>query len=424
MPWNKPRLALVLSGGGIRAAAQIGALRVFEEFGIFPDVIVGNSGGSIVGALYASGMTPDQMERIFVSYRNRSKKVIDINYGQIMHALFTLSPARLKGLIRGDRLLAEVQRQIGRNTGFADFEKPGSRKRPLLVIGVNLIDGGETVFASPSPFWAARAGEAGVQVCSRLSVAEAVRISSSIPGVFTPFVCERSDCPRNGAISSAYVDGGLRDNYAIATALRLAGATRILGVNLGYAGMRRESVLDGGIAEILSQTIDIFGQDQVEADMAYLEKSGARVVTINPLIYNVGTLDVTRIPGVISRGEAVTREMFSMIPGLKKGAENGAANLDLLFETRERSFVFPEPGSAAYRKWISADTGGEDTKKPLVPSNLRLPLILGLAAFCVAAVSVNPSHLPRFLLIAALAGSVALAWKTKRPTRSAKTTQR
>lgn len=422
MPWNKPRLALVLSGGGVRAAAQIGALRVFEEYGIFPEVVIGNSGGSIVGALYASGMTPDQMERVFTSYRNRSKRVIDINYGQIFHALFSLSPARLKGLIKGDRLLAEVQRQIGHNTAFAEFEKPGTRKRPLLVIGVNLIDGGETVFASPSPFWAARAGEAGVNVCSRLSVAEAVRISSSIPGVFAPFVCERSECPRNGVVPAAYVDGGLRDNYAIATALRLAGATRILGVNLGYAGMRRESVLNGGIADILSQTIDIFGQDQVEADMAYLGKSGARVVTINPLIYAVGTLDVTRIPWLVSRGEAITREMLSMVPGLKKGAENGDANLDLLFETRERSFVFPEPGSAAYHKWINADAGGEDIKQHLLPSRLRLPLVLGLAAFCVAAISVNPSHLPHLLLIAALTGSVALAWKSKRPARPPKTT--
>ena len=61
---QRPKLALVLSGGGARGAAEIGALRVLEELHIVPDLIVGTSIGSIVGGLYATGWTPDEIEEL------------------------------------------------------------------------------------------------------------------------------------------------------------------------------------------------------------------------------------------------------------------------------------------------------------------------------------------------------------------------
>ena len=55
-------LALVLSGGGAKGLAHIGVLRVLDSLGIRPDLVVGTSMGSIIGAMYAGGSTPDQME--------------------------------------------------------------------------------------------------------------------------------------------------------------------------------------------------------------------------------------------------------------------------------------------------------------------------------------------------------------------------
>ena len=57
------RVALVLGGGGCRGHGHIGVIRVFEKYGLKPDLVVGSSAGSMVGALYAAGMTSDQIER-------------------------------------------------------------------------------------------------------------------------------------------------------------------------------------------------------------------------------------------------------------------------------------------------------------------------------------------------------------------------
>src|SRR5262245_22759040 len=59
---ERPRIALVLGGGGARGAAHVGVLKVIEELHIPVDYVVGCSMGSIVGGLYASGMTPEQIE--------------------------------------------------------------------------------------------------------------------------------------------------------------------------------------------------------------------------------------------------------------------------------------------------------------------------------------------------------------------------
>ena len=66
-PSRAPRVTLVLSGGGARGAAHIGVLKVLEEMRIPVDLIVGTSMGAIVGGLYATGWSPDQIEHLFVT---------------------------------------------------------------------------------------------------------------------------------------------------------------------------------------------------------------------------------------------------------------------------------------------------------------------------------------------------------------------
>src|SRR3954462_6296100 len=62
-PPRRPKLALVLSGGGAMGIAHVGAIQVLEKLGIRPDLIVGTSMGSVVGGLYASGMNGAELER-------------------------------------------------------------------------------------------------------------------------------------------------------------------------------------------------------------------------------------------------------------------------------------------------------------------------------------------------------------------------
>ncbi|MBL0175693.1 MAG: patatin-like phospholipase family protein [Ignavibacteria bacterium] len=65
--YRRPRIGLVLSGGGARGLAQIGVLRALEEAGIIPDFVSGTSIGSIIGGLYAAGYSVDQLERTVTS---------------------------------------------------------------------------------------------------------------------------------------------------------------------------------------------------------------------------------------------------------------------------------------------------------------------------------------------------------------------
>ena len=67
---RKPKIALVLGSGGARGYAHIGVIDVLEQNGIRPDMIVGTSAGSIVGAIYASGKTPEQMKNIAMDLKS------------------------------------------------------------------------------------------------------------------------------------------------------------------------------------------------------------------------------------------------------------------------------------------------------------------------------------------------------------------
>ena len=71
----RPRVAVVLSGGGAKGTAHIGALKVIEEAGVPIDMIVGTSMGSIIGGLYAIGYTTEQLDSIFMaqSYYKKEK---------------------------------------------------------------------------------------------------------------------------------------------------------------------------------------------------------------------------------------------------------------------------------------------------------------------------------------------------------------
>ena len=80
----QPTVALVLGGGGLRGFAHIGVLRALEEAGITPDIVVGTSAGAVVGAAYASGMTPAQIESVARNVKLSSLVDLTLNSGGIM----------------------------------------------------------------------------------------------------------------------------------------------------------------------------------------------------------------------------------------------------------------------------------------------------------------------------------------------------
>ncbi len=172
LPGRACRLGLVLSGGGARAFAHIGVLRVLERVGARFDVVAGTSMGAIIGALYAAGRSADEIHEIArgVSWRD----VVDISLQA--------------GLIKGDKLEAFLAELLP--PAFDDLPVP-------FAVTTTDIESGEAVLI----------GEG--------DLVRAVRASSSFPGAIEPI--------QYGGRTLA--DGGIVNNLPVAAAT-LLGATR------------------------------------------------------------------------------------------------------------------------------------------------------------------------------------------------------
>ena len=190
-----PRIGLVLSGGGARGAAHIGVLKVLEELHIPIDAIAGTSMGAVVGGLYASGLSPREIERIMTSlnwqdaFRDRPpredltfrRKQEDQNFLVKFPLGIRGSKIQLpKGLIQGQKLNQTLRRltlPVARITNFDELPTP------FRAVATDL----ET-------------GEAVIMDSGDLT--SAMRASMSAPGVFSPV-------ERDGRL---LVDGGIAEN--------------------------------------------------------------------------------------------------------------------------------------------------------------------------------------------------------------------
>lgn len=142
----RPKIAVVLGSGGPRGYAHVGVIKVLEEAGIVPDLIVGSSVGSLLGAFWASGLSADEIDR-------RSMEGGPLT-------LFDINPFADRGWIRGQRLQDYVNNQL-------NGQQIEQLKRKLVVVATRRSDKSAVVFQT---------GNLGV----------AVRASSAVPGVISP----------------------------------------------------------------------------------------------------------------------------------------------------------------------------------------------------------------------------------------------
>jgi len=173
------KIGISLSGGGARGVAHIGALKALLEAGIEPEVISGASAGSVVGALYAAGYTPDEM----LEFVDESKFYKLVTFG-----------LPLKGLTKLTYLQARLEEVININ----DFS---ALKKPLFVAITNLLNG-------------------ELEIRSSGELIDVIVASCSIPLVFQPVEID----------NSLYVDGGLMSNMPVEALL--PEVDFIIGINL------------------------------------------------------------------------------------------------------------------------------------------------------------------------------------------------
>lgn len=220
---GRKRVAVVLSGGGAKGVAHIGALRAIEEAGIPVDFVVGTSMGAIVGGLYSIGYSTDQLDSMVLSQdwglllsdrtprRNRpySEKESEAKYLVSYPFSFSRSSSSLRGLIEGTNLEMLFNDMM---VGYHDSLDFRQFPIPFACVAADIVDGSEIVF------------DRGV-------LPMAMRASMAIPGVFAPVY----DGER------VLVDGGLVNNYPSDVA-RAMGADIVIGVDVQSTLRPREDL--------------------------------------------------------------------------------------------------------------------------------------------------------------------------------------
>lgn len=251
------RIGLALGGGAARGFAHIGAIKILEANGILPDMIIGTSAGSVIGALYAAGYNGYQLHKL----------ALQMDENEIADWAVPFL-GQYGGVIKGEALQNYVNRMV-HNRLLEQLAKP------LGIVATELQTGRPIVF---------RRGNTGM----------AVRASSSVPGVFQPVRIGGKD----------YVDGGLVAPVPVRFA-REMGADFVIAVDI--SSQPAEQQVSGTVGVIL-QTTAIMGQSIKQRELHEAD------VLIQPVMPDVKSTDFNARHAAILAGE---RAVLAVLPTLK-----------------------------------------------------------------------------------------------------------
>ena len=313
---KRPKICLVLSGGGARGAAHVGVIKVLEEYRIPIDCIAGTSMGAVVGAAYASGMSVAEMEKFIASIstemlfndnpprEEQSMRQKEDDYRTFFGPEFGLKDGKLrlpKGVVTGVQLEA-VLRGISKVQGFHHFD---DLPIPFRAVATDLVTGKAVVFSE---------GE----------LASVMRASMSVPGAVAP-------AEYGGKM---LVDGMLTSNLPVQVG-RSMGADIIIAVNVGTPLLARDQLT--GILGVTTQMLSILTEQNVEVSIASLKPSD---ILISPELGGFSTGDFDHLPQIEPRGEAATRQMAERLRPLALPPAEFAA-------LRKKQSITPSPDTRA-----------------------------------------------------------------------------
>jgi NTE family protein len=295
-PARRPKICLVLSGGGARGVAHVGVLEVLEQMRVPIDCIVGTSMGSIVGGAYAAGIAPETMEAQIRAARwdrvladqpprpERSSFAKELDRARISGGELGWSGGRArlpKGAIIGHQLEMFLRTLIGANVALDSFDQ------------------------LPIPFRAVTTdiGTGRMVVLDRGTLTTAMRASMSVPGVFAPQRIEQG----------LYVDGGLVRNLPIDVA-RSLGADVIIAVNLGSPLLKPDDI--ESVLDVAAQTLQILTEQNVERSLAELRPDDVLIV---PELGDFSAADFEHSGNTIAIGVAAARAQGERLRRLALG---------------------------------------------------------------------------------------------------------
>jgi NTE family protein len=267
-PSSAPRTVLVLGGGGMKGMAHIGAWKALEEAGIHPDLIVGTSIGSLVGACLAGGM--GWRELADLARKLKKEDIVSIN----RRALW-LGGVRESAVFEGDHFLDYLRRTL-------PVQSFGELGLPLHCNAVSLVSGQEVWF--------------GTGAGDEVPLAEAVYASCALPIYFPP--------AKIGG--DVLVDGGVLDTFPIRKAA-LWGAERVIGVDVGSDLLPPdEGYFERGIIAIHDRVLGLSLQRQRQSCLE--EYDGPELLYIRPKVGHLHSFDFDRTQFFLEEGYVAARE--------------------------------------------------------------------------------------------------------------------
>ncbi len=292
---KRPKIGLVLSGGGAKGFAHIGVLKVLEQAGVKIDYIGGTSMGAVVGGLYATGYNANQIDSIFKttnfdkllqdfiprSSKNFYEKRNDELYAVVLpfnKFKIGIPEALSKGLYNYN-LLSSITRDVRH---VRDFNK---LKTPFLCIATNIENGDEVIL-------------------NKGTLAQNMIASSAFPSLFSPVEMD----------GKLLIDGGVANNYPI-EAVRKMGADIIIGVDV------QDGLLD---RKDLKEATKILGQISA---LQTIEKMKHKIkdtdIYIKPDIKDYGIISFDKGQEIIRKGEEAAFAVYEQLKniGNKEGYE-------------------------------------------------------------------------------------------------------
>lgn len=338
---QRPRIGLVLAGGGAKGFAHIGAIKVLEEMRIPIDFVAGTSMGALIGGLYASGMTSDRLEEV----------ILGLNWDDLFHD----NPVRRDLSFRRKKDDSEFLVKIpvgfrdGKFTaprGLIEGQKINLLLKSLFLPARQIRDFDEL----PIPFRAVAAdienGEAVVLGSGDLGMA--LRASMSIPGAFSPVQID----------GRLLVDGGIALNLPMDVA-RGMGADVLIVVDLTIPLKKKED-LNSGLA-IAGQSSALLTRRNVQRQLATLTESDIR---IHPIMGDITTMDFKRGDQAIPIGEKAAREAAGELEKYSISEEEYGEHLS------ERRVL---PSETPVIEFIRVTTNSKVSPE-VVESKLRIPI--------------------------------------------------
>ncbi len=262
---------MVLGGGGMKGLAHIGVLKVLARHGIRPAQYVGTSVGSLIGALAAGGMPPDEIERLALSVRRT--EILDYDW---LGMLFRRG--RNRSIYRGKAYHDWVRRVL-------PVDRFDQVKQPLYVTAVNVNDGNEVVWGLPG--------------LDDVPIHDAVVASCAVPGIYPP----------KQIGGHWFVDGGVVDPLPVRVAVYLK-ATMIVAVNLDGEPMAG-GAQDTGLYGLMQRGQTLLSRTITQFDLRYFKDTP--LVLIEPKVQQ-GLFQFEGLQECIRAGERAAEMVLANHP--------------------------------------------------------------------------------------------------------------